>query len=179
MCVRSIFVVALFLVCFVGGVVSQRPVDHAIVEIFSDNNCLTNVTDLMVIPGPFARRCQPEEARRSRVHFCAEEDGQIRYAYNVWQPSGDCSGDPGTSVTSYGYNGRCSQGVVMRGGNPIDVSIRVQCVFASHTSLSEPSTINKRSRFTQVPNTVVNDEEILSTTDIQLIVLKASTLLRD
>jgi len=140
----SIILSMVLLVCLVGvGVVAQRPVDHATVEMFSDRGCTKNITEALVIQGPFARRCQPDEARTSHIHYCAEESGMIRYAYNVWQPSGDCSGDARMSLSSFGYNGRCAQGTVNRGGGAADVFMKVQCIFG-------PSTLTKHTRLSQV-----------------------------
>jgi len=140
----SIILSMVLLVCLVGvGVVAQRPVDHATVEMFSDRGCTKNITEALVIQGPFARRCQPDEARTSHIHYCAEESGMIRYAYNVWQPSGDCSGDARMSLSSFGYNGRCAQGTVNRGGGTVDVFMRVQCVFGPSMSATKHSQLSQ------------------------------------
>jgi len=65
------------------------------------------------------------------VHFCAEENGMVRYAYNVWSSSNACSGDHST-VSAFGYNGRCSAGKMTTvNGRSLDVFVKVQCVFTA------------------------------------------------
>jgi len=155
----------LVLLSYLALMVVAQPMEHAIVEIYSDKACTMNVTERMDVPGPFERRCQEVPGRRnySHFHFCREEGENLRYIYTAWEPSNICEGMPIVNLTSFGARNSCAPADFTDGsGQHYSVFAMIRCYYGTPavqtitttTTKIVPQITNKHVRLGKTPRMI-------------------------